>query len=467
MLVLGAGILGACAPTSPRNVPWGHGRAEILVGRHFDRLVVKKGGLYHDPNLAAYVSGLGKRLAARSGRPGLPWTFRILDGDNLTAHAAPGGYIYVTRGLLSCLNNEAELATLLCHEIGHVEAYHHFYHGDSFWALADRLNKPRRRGYGLQEHWGWLRSHLPMAPHHHQLEADALALRCLRRNGYPGRALFQLLSMMMRIGSQKRLAVAPEGKPERGRRDPEWTARLAQARRLLGRDAHSLRRLPEQETFLRRLSGLVVAPNPAAGVRADGRYLNPAAGFQISLPTGWSAKVFRDRLIALVPGKPAVMLIYPSARSSRRKALEELVGSGRNLQARSVTRGGLQALRGRYEIGQGARAEIAAFRAKGGVFVVALVSPRSTWRGRGAEFSRLLGSLRAVVRPVPFSARPWRIRVLRARAETPLRRWTACVGDAQGLALVRKINRFDPGVTLARGQWVKCLVRRARGRGRR
>ncbi len=478
MVVLCAGTMGACVPSAHRTLPLESSRAEILVGRHFDRLVVKRGGVYHAPALAAYVSRLGRRLAARSGRPGLPWTFRILDGDNITAHVAPGGFVYVTRGLLAHLNSEAELAALLCHEIGHVEGHHHFYYGDAFWSAVRKLNKTRRRRYGLQAHWGWLRAQLPVAPHHHQLEADELGLRCLIRNGYPKRVVYQLLSMMERIGSQERLddAVKPRPKSRRkgvsrhaaksgqASRSPEWRARLAQARRLLGGTANTLRPVPKEQTFMRRLSGLVVATEPSAGVRAGGRYFNSAAGFQIALPTGWSAKVFRDRLIALLPGKPAVMLIYPSDQTTPRKALQELVGSDRKRAVRSVTRSKLKLYRGRYEIGETARAEVAAFRAKGGVFVVALMSPRATWPSRVAAFSRLLGSLRTVVHPVPVAARPFRIRVRRAAAAGPLSGWTACVGNAKGLELVRKINRLAPGTRLVRGQWVKCLVR---PRGRR
>src|SRR5687768_7895465 len=97
---------------------------EIAMGREADQQVSQQLGLYDDPELQAYVSQLGKRLAADSERPNLPWTFRVVDDPIVNAFALPGGYIYVTRGLMSHLTSEAELVSVLGHEIGHVTGRH-------------------------------------------------------------------------------------------------------------------------------------------------------------------------------------------------------------------------------------------------------------------------------------------------------------------------------------------------------
>jgi predicted Zn-dependent protease len=97
---------------------------EIALGREADPTIVATYGLYDDPALAAYVDSIGQRLAAVSHRPKLQFTFRVLDSPVLNAFALPGGYIYVTRGILAHMNDEAELAMVLGHEIGHVTARH-------------------------------------------------------------------------------------------------------------------------------------------------------------------------------------------------------------------------------------------------------------------------------------------------------------------------------------------------------
>jgi predicted Zn-dependent protease len=97
---------------------------EIAIGRESDESIVAQFGLYPDEALQDYVAGIGHDLAARSERPDLDWTFRVLDDPLVNAFALPGGYIYVTRGILAHFNSEAELASVLGHEIGHVTARH-------------------------------------------------------------------------------------------------------------------------------------------------------------------------------------------------------------------------------------------------------------------------------------------------------------------------------------------------------
>jgi predicted Zn-dependent protease len=98
---------------------------EIAIGRQEDPKVTDEyGGLYDDPALQRYVEDIGQRLARVSHRPDLPYFFRIVDSPQINAFALPGGYVYITRGILSYLNSEAELAAVLGHEIGHVTARH-------------------------------------------------------------------------------------------------------------------------------------------------------------------------------------------------------------------------------------------------------------------------------------------------------------------------------------------------------
>ena len=97
---------------------------ELALGKRTDAEVRQKWGLYEDQALQTYVQTIGLRMAKASHRPDLPWRFTVVDDSSVNAFAAPGGYIYVTRGLLAYLCDEAELAGVLAHEIGHVTARH-------------------------------------------------------------------------------------------------------------------------------------------------------------------------------------------------------------------------------------------------------------------------------------------------------------------------------------------------------
>src|SRR6476659_5127659 len=97
---------------------------EISAGQEADAQVKKEMGLYNDPNLQEYVSSIGLKLAQLSERPNLPWHYSVVDVPAINAFALPGGYIYITRGILPFLNDEAQLAGVLGHETGHVTARH-------------------------------------------------------------------------------------------------------------------------------------------------------------------------------------------------------------------------------------------------------------------------------------------------------------------------------------------------------
>ena len=89
-----------------------------------DPEIRKEYGVYDDAKLQAYVQRVGEKLAGLSHRPELFYRFTVLDSPEVNAFALPGGYVYITRGLMAYLNSEAELAAVLGHEIGHVTARH-------------------------------------------------------------------------------------------------------------------------------------------------------------------------------------------------------------------------------------------------------------------------------------------------------------------------------------------------------
>ncbi|MEK7759832.1 MAG: M48 family metalloprotease, partial [Pseudomonadota bacterium] len=120
---LAATLIAACAvnPVSGgRELALLSEADELRLGHENDAAVRKQYGVYANARLQAYVQQVGERLAAKSHRPQLQYRFTVLDSPDVNAFALPGGYIYITRGILAHLNSEAELAAVLGHEIGHV-----------------------------------------------------------------------------------------------------------------------------------------------------------------------------------------------------------------------------------------------------------------------------------------------------------------------------------------------------------
>src|SRR5262249_16114919 len=97
---------------------------EAAMGREGYTAAIAEYGQYDDAVVSAYVGSVGRKVGAASESPELPWGFTVLDDAVVNAFAMPGGYIYVTRGLLAHMQSEAQLAGVLGHEIGHVTARH-------------------------------------------------------------------------------------------------------------------------------------------------------------------------------------------------------------------------------------------------------------------------------------------------------------------------------------------------------
>ena len=128
LLLAACAVFAAACATNPvsgkKQVSLLSEAEELAIGREQDAQIRQEMGVYGDRGLEQYVSEIGQELARNSHRPNLPWSFTIVDNAAINAFALPGGYVYVTRGILAYLDDESELAGVLGHEIGHVTARH-------------------------------------------------------------------------------------------------------------------------------------------------------------------------------------------------------------------------------------------------------------------------------------------------------------------------------------------------------
>ena len=152
------------------------------------------GGNIPDPQLLGYVQNLGNELAAVSERPELPWEFHVLDSAQINAFALPGGKVFMSRGLMERMTNEAQLAGVLGHEIGHVTSMHvgrRISQGQAIGVLGIGLSvaggvgdNDWLRGAGLGVMVGGTAVYLPKFSRGNESEADALGVRYMTRLGY-------------------------------------------------------------------------------------------------------------------------------------------------------------------------------------------------------------------------------------------------------------------------------------------
>ncbi len=292
-------------------------RGEIAMGRDADLQVTSRLGLDDDPQLQAYVGSVGRRLAATTERPGLPWRFRIVDDAAVNAFALPGGFVYLTRGLLAHLNSEAELAAVLGHEMGHVTARHSASRasqaevaalGLALGALAD----PRlARNLSLAE--AGLGLLMLEGGRDDELQADTLGLRYLGRAGYDAEAVVRVLRMLGRVEQGQPQAAVPEWLSTHPR-SSERMRRLAGLVLPSGLDGH--------REYLRAIDGLVFGEDPGRGFLEGNRFVQPLTDTRLDLPRGWSATRTGAALTAVSPTGDATLALTLAAGSSARLAAE-------------------------------------------------------------------------------------------------------------------------------------------------
>src|SRR5881296_2719697 len=273
---------------------------EIAMGRDYDQQVTASIGLYSDTAWQGWIQQFGARLAATSERPNLPWTFHVVDDPVVNAFALPGGYIYVTRGILAHLNSEAELAGVVGHEIGHVTARH----------SASQMTKQQLAQVGLvvgsiaSSEFGRYAGLASQAlgvlflkySRDNESQADDLGLRYMRRGNYDPREMPHVFEMLERVSSA-----------QGGGRVPEWLATHPNPENRRGRIEQEIATGPQnftgtlvnRDSYVQRLDGLVYGENPRDGYFKGAQFFHPDLRFRLSFPEGWSTSNGKQAVVAV------------------------------------------------------------------------------------------------------------------------------------------------------------------------
>ena len=219
---------------------------EIELGKRSYPLYTQMSeGEFPDPELQAYVNRVGRRLAKLSHRPDLPYAFNVVNASEINAYALPGGKISITRGLLSRMENEAQLAAVLGHEIGHVAARHQAA-GYTRQVIAGvltavgvaALETARVRGGELLAQGGMLAANLVLMKYSRDQErqSDELGMEYMTRAGYNPQGMVQVMEIL--LSAQKKQPSAVEAL---FLSHPLTTERLATAKAMAARQPEHLR----------------------------------------------------------------------------------------------------------------------------------------------------------------------------------------------------------------------------------
>ncbi|HEX7049295.1 MAG TPA: M48 family metalloprotease [Longimicrobiales bacterium] len=438
---------------------------EIQMGREADAQIVAQMGLYPDSALQAYVQRLGRELASRSERPDLPWTFRVVDDPVVNAFALPGGFIYVTRGILAHLGSEAELAAVIGHEIGHVTARHSA--SQMSRAMLAQLGVGAAAAFipEVSDYAGLANAGLGLLflkyGREDESQADELGLRYMTAANYDPREMPGVFEMLGRVSQAAGGGRVPEWlstHPAPENRYERITARVAAMPQDFG-DARI-----ERDAYLRRLDGLVFGDDPRQGFFRDGLFLHPELRFQLAFPEGWKTANQRQAVVAVSPAEDAMMqLTLVEAESAAGAARAFAGGQGVSASApRRLTIHGLPAAMVDYtatlEGGQPVAGEAAFIEHGGAVYRILAYAVRARWGDYGGAVEAAIGSFQRLTDPDALAVEPWRLDIVELKQAMTLDAFVRRFPTPAPEETVGLINAAEPGTRFHAGQLVKRIV---------
>lgn len=356
LVVVAAAALAACATnpvTGKRELSLLSEAQEIAIGRQTDAEVRREMGVYDDPSLQRYVSDLGHRLARLSHRPNLPWAFAVVDHPAINAFALPGGFIYVTRGILPYLDDEAELAGVLGHEIAHVTARHAAQQytratGGQVGLIALGIFVPAARPFGDLASTALSVAFLKYG-RDDERESDRVGMEYASQGGWDPSGVPRFLGTLARVGE-----LSERGVPNFLSTHPDPAERVIETQPLAAKLAASGGAERNRDAYLEHIDGIVVGDNPKDGVVRGHVFLHPVLRFALEFPEGWEVMNTPSQVAAREPGQPHYMLLQlleqPRGRTPEEIAVNSMGGAGfRRIEGGATTIGGLDAHLGLYQ----------------------------------------------------------------------------------------------------------------------
>lgn len=391
---------------------------EIQMGRDADEQISASLGLYPDQELAEYVEDLGLRLAANSERPNLPWTFRVLDDPTVNAFALPGGYIYVTRGILTYLSSEAELAGVVGHEIGHVTAQHSV-HRMSSQQLAQlglgvgMVLAPELQRFGQLASTGLGLMFLKFG-RDDETQADELGLRYMGREDYDAEEMVGVMVMLDGVSQSSGGGRIPEWlstHPDPGNRREHIQGLID-----MNGDAYPGNTV-NHERYLEYIDGLVFGQNPREGFFIENVFYHPDLKFRFDFPAGWQTTNMKQGVVGLSPNQDAVIQITLTDKQSIETAANEFF-SQQGLSAGTQIAGeinGLPEISGEFAVTteQGVlRGQAIFLHYEGFVYQLLGYSVEQSWPGYAAVVENSVRSFNILTDQRILSVQPMRINIV-------------------------------------------------------
>ena len=411
--------------------------AELAQGKKAHEQVKEEYGVYDNPRLQAYVNEVGQKLARASHRPNIPWTFTVLDSPEINAFALPGGYVYITRGILAYMESEADMVGVIGHEIGHVTARHG----------AQRATRQQNAGIGVfaatllgavlesqgvsgaaelagQTAQGVAAGYVAKYSREQELQADTLGAEYLSRSQYSPSNMVDVIQVLKSQEQYAADVARAEGRTVQ--QGNSWLASHPSNDQRLS----SIRQIAAQykgtyggdgrERFLQMIDGIAFGESADQGLTRGRNFYHAGLGIALTAPDGWRIQNEPSALTFVSPqGDAALKMISlpPNAGGNH----EAILRDGFKATQGKVTRGSINGFSSTHFVGtrQVGNGQAQAFEAtlvtgpQQRTYALAYLAADAAARQRAMpSLNAAEKSFRAMTAADARDARPWRVAVV-------------------------------------------------------
>ena len=438
--------------------------AELARAQH-PRILATYGGEYSDQKLERMVAKVVGNLTTVSGNPGQAYRITILDSPNVNAFALPGGYLYVTRGLLALANDSAELAAVIAHEMGHVTANHGLQRQQreaeevlATKVVTDVLGENPNASAALIR--GKLR--LAQFSRNQELQADAIGIKASGQAGFDPYAAGRFLQSMSSYTDFRSVSGATDASLDFLATHPNAPQRIDLAQRHARQFGAPGAGTRDRDSFLAGIDGLFFGDTPEEGYVRENTFLHPGLGVSFTVPAGFVIDNSAAAVTATGPGEIAIR--FDGVVLDQRTSLTDYVRSGwvAGLDDASVT---AQTINGNEAAVARARAEgwqfdVTVVRAGGQVYRLLTAAPAAS-ASLDAVAGSVGGSFRLLSAAEKAALKPLKIRVVTVKpGQTTGSIAASMVGVDRKLDMFRVLNALSAGASVSAGDKVKIITDR-------
>ena len=435
-------------------------KQEIEMGKEGAQAVASTIGLYEDAELQSYVQSLGERLVAVSERRDSPWTFRVADDPAVNAFALPGGFIFVTRGILAHLDNEAQLMAVMGHEVGHVTAQHSVEQvsreqlASVGLGVGSALSPEVRRFAGV----GAMGLQLLFLKFGRDAErqADKLGLRYALAADYDPREMPKVFETLGRVSDQQeggeRLPAWLATHPDPEERVIKTEARIEE----LGRDLEGT--TVAEGRLMQNIDGIIYGDNPRDGFFRGERFYHPELRFSFDFPEGWKAANGRQVVLAQSPEGDAALQLMAAGEKSPRATLSKFLEQSGAKAAGDIKRvGAAEAVPFVAKSESGEIAGVAAaLSSQGHHYLIIGFSTAERYASYESALQKSIASFAKVSDKAVLEAKPARLRAGKLAEATAL---SALHAEHPGTSVeqLALLNQVEVSATLPKGHYAKWV----------